>query len=472
MREPSGGDRRGNWLGAPGPLLADALNPQLVELCTAVVNEMTAVGIELSGVYLQAGTSLRCYATEGYRQFFDGIGEGVGIIGSVWQSGQAAELHNIPSSASYRAAVPDVTTEICVPVIVDGECVGAINAESTGELPDGTRELLDRLASTLASELEPLGPLRPSMAQVLLTHATRLAASHDAGGIAERLLEAAVSVSGLANAVLLLGQPVWAAASTGPLGTAIASLPNVELTEVDLWVAHGGSSRTAPVGDGFVLHGQQALIDLGARSLLVVALGRGHERLGSVLLADERDVAITLATAEALELVGELAAANLRSARAMVRLRHAASTDALTGLGHRATFDTALQEALHRKDGVAVLILDLDGFKAINDTQGHAAGDQLLKMAAETLGVALRQGDQLFRIGGDEFAALVPVHSDAEAETIARRLVDAYRAQGFGTVSVGIAVACPEDTPEELVRRADTALYETKRAGRDGVTLA
>src|SRR4051794_13793574 len=106
MREPSDGDRRASWLGAPGPLLADALNPHLVELCTAVVDEMTAAGIELSGVYLQAGTSLRCYATEGYRQFFDGIGEGVGIIGAVWQSGQATELHHIPSSPSYRAAVP------------------------------------------------------------------------------------------------------------------------------------------------------------------------------------------------------------------------------------------------------------------------------------------------------------------------------------------------------------------------------
>jgi diguanylate cyclase (GGDEF)-like protein len=470
MREP---DRAASWLGAPGPLPPDGLNPQLVEVCMAVVDEMTAAGIELSSVYLQAGTTLRCYAIEGYRQLFDGIGSGVGVIGSVWSSGECVEATGVGSSPSYRAAVPGVVAETCVPIALDGECVGVINAESVRPLPPGTRALLESLADRLSERLAVLGPPRSSLAQVLLTQATQLAESHEAPAIADRFLEAATSTAGLSSAVLLLGRPPRGVAACGPLGDAIAALSFEELVEIDAWVAHGGSSRTAPSRDGLVLHGQQALHDLGARSLVLVSLGRGSDRLGSLLLADERDIAVTLATAEALELLGELAAANLRSARAMGRLRRAATTDTLTGLGHRAAFDSALEEALSAPEGgVALLMLDLDGFKAVNDNRGHSAGDELLRNAATALSRALRQGDQLFRVGGDEFATVLRVRDAAEAEAIGERLVSAYRSSGMGSVSVGIAMAAADESLADLVARADNALYATKRGGRDGLTLA
>jgi diguanylate cyclase (GGDEF)-like protein len=157
----------------------------------------------------------------------------------------------------------------------------------------------------------------------------------------------------------------------------------------------------------------------------------------------------------------------------MGRLRRAATTDSLTGLGHRAAFDSALEEALSAPEGgVALLMLDLDGFKAVNDNRGHSAGDELLRNAATALSRGLRQGDQLFRVGGDEFATVLRVRDAAEAEAIGERLVSSYRSSGMGSVSVGIAMASPGESLAGLVARADDALYATKRGGRDGLTVA
>ena len=132
-----------------------------------------------------------------------------------------------------------------------------------------------------------------------------------------------------------------------------------------------------------------------------------------------------------------------------------------------------------RKDAlVGVLFIDLDRFKTINDTLGHAAGDELLQRAAIRLLGALRQVDTVGRYGGDEFVVLLPELQDASAiETVANKLCDVFQApfdlKGQETVvnaSVGIAIF-PRDgeTGEALVRHADEAMYAAKLAGRNQV---
>jgi diguanylate cyclase (GGDEF)-like protein len=172
-------------------------------------------------------------------------------------------------------------------------------------------------------------------------------------------------------------------------------------------------------------------------------------------------------------------------------LRHQAFHDGLTGLANRALFLDRLDHALelHRSDlrPLAVLLCDLDDFKVVNDTQGHAAGDELLVRVAERLRGALRSADTLARLGGDEFAVLLE-HGD-EAESVAVRVVAALDAPFFVAgralgvrASVGVAlVDATATTPgtDELLARADTAMYAAKRAGKgrlrlyeDGMSLA
>ena len=121
---------------------------------------------------------------------------------------------------------------------------------------------------------------------------------------------------------------------------------------------------------------------------------------------------------------------------------------------------------------LAVAMVDLDGFKAINDAHGHAVGDQALVMAGEALRRALRAEDVLGRLGGEEFLALLPDTNDDAAAHAAERLRAAVEQSGAPvplTASVGYAVLTDDEAPDDLVRRADAALYEAKAAGRNAV---
>ena len=125
--------------------------------------------------------------------------------------------------------------------------------------------------------------------------------------------------------------------------------------------------------------------------------------------------------------------------------------------------------------------MDIDGLKAVNDTHGHAAGDELLLAFVRTCHSKLREGDVLGRLGGDEFAVLLPETTLAPAESIAQRVRTAFGrtmvvATGAGvapSVSVGVAAVDHADrtTLEDLLREADGALYEAKRAGRNRVVV-
>jgi diguanylate cyclase (GGDEF)-like protein len=156
----------------------------------------------------------------------------------------------------------------------------------------------------------------------------------------------------------------------------------------------------------------------------------------------------------------------------MRSLREQAATDPLTGLGHHATFHATLAHA-HRRPSTAVVLVDVDGFKRVNDTFGHQYGDRVLRELAGALSGALRRGDTLFRIGGDEFAALLVVADPAEALEAGRRLRAAVTDANLGvTVSIGVAVPQEGETDACVLGRADRALYRVKGEGRDGVALA
>jgi diguanylate cyclase (GGDEF)-like protein/PAS domain S-box-containing protein len=161
------------------------------------------------------------------------------------------------------------------------------------------------------------------------------------------------------------------------------------------------------------------------------------------------------------------------------QLVHEAHHDALTQLANRAKFHNRVQEALRgsrRTDDVAVLFLDLDGFKEVNDSLGHAAGDDLLVHVAERLRTSVRDDDLVARLGGDEFAVLVQsIVATADARTVAERIVAELRApftlggrEIHIAASIGLACAGDAADAEQLMRNADLAMYQAKSSGGGG----
>jgi diguanylate cyclase (GGDEF)-like protein len=165
----------------------------------------------------------------------------------------------------------------------------------------------------------------------------------------------------------------------------------------------------------------------------------------------------------------------------MQDLERQASQDALTGLDNRRRFERDLSSAMARsrreRSTGALLILDIDDFKRVNDSQGHPAGDRLIKEVAAVLRRRSRKSDTLARVGGDEFAVILPRCSREEAriaaEAIAREIRE-YRAEGEPvTVSVGVAMFGddPRTSAATVFSEADTAMYAAKDEGRDGVRV-
>ena len=147
----------------------------------------------------------------------------------------------------------------------------------------------------------------------------------------------------------------------------------------------------------------------------------------------------------------------------------------MTGLGHRNAFRSTLERqrraSLARPAPLLVVLIDVDDFKAVNDERGHAAGDAMLLAICRVLHASLRDGDELFRIGGDEFATVLRLGDVGEAEGIVERLVHACREAGGCTVSIGATRAVAAEDDATLLARADAALYAAKAAGRDGWRL-
>lgn len=194
-------------------------------------------------------------------------------------------------------------------------------------------------------------------------------------------------------------------------------------------------------------------------------------------LVTERD-----ADGRALRMVGVSADVTGRK-EAELRLAHLAMQDHLTGLPNRRALDEALDQAIARarrgEERLGVVLLDLDGFKRVNDGLGHLAGDRVLAVSARRLRLCVRRGDTVARFGGDEFAVLaVGLRQRRRLERLAARIIDRLGApvpladgddDGGGTARVGVSVGLaifPDDgaTAVDLLRRADAALYAAKRA--------
>ncbi len=218
-----------------------------------------------------------------------------------------------------------------------------------------------------------------------------------------------------------------------------------------------------------------ALSGLDADAELVLSahrLRRLAETAGAKLGLEGRAL-----VAELLEAAAETEQRLAEQAQRIRQLESLSVTDELTGLVNRRGFATAVRHALaacqrHGEPGLLIL-LDLDRFKAINDTYGHLAGDAVLKAVAELLQATLRKSDLVARLGGDEFAALLPRTRQAPGQKLATkldRLVNSLRVP-YGRLQIPVSASIgwesfgPRSHPDRLIFAADRALYRAKRPG-------
>jgi diguanylate cyclase (GGDEF)-like protein len=174
--------------------------------------------------------------------------------------------------------------------------------------------------------------------------------------------------------------------------------------------------------------------------------------------------------------------ARAETAAALDRLAFVADHDGLTGLPNRATFMRSASEAiatLAAGQSLALLFIDIDDFKSVNDSLGHAAGDRLLQVVGERLSSVLRRGDVLARFGGDEFVILLSQTDEPGALATVNRLraelgrpIELHGETRVVTASVGLTLSDRRDaTPAELIRNGDAAMYRAKVSGKDGAAL-
>lgn len=225
------------------------------------------------------------------------------------------------------------------------------------------------------------------------------------------------------------------------------------------------------------------------------ALKTVHDRMGNVVRLDDlRQVRERLENElqRATTLVEEKSRADEERAAgltaqvraleaALVSARHEALRDALTGVYHRGGFESQLEAALQTPAACTLAMIDVDNFKGINDSLGHLVGDQILRVSVELLSKVARPGDVIGRFGGDEFCILAP-------STAPERLAERFQAIAIPrqmtfqhedrlcavrlSFSVGIAGSVRGDTVASLTQRADSALYEVKRAGKGHARIA
>jgi diguanylate cyclase (GGDEF)-like protein len=268
--------------------------------------------------------------------------------------------------------------------------------------------------------------------------------------------------------VVALVPLAWVAGGHAP-EVALVSLP------VLFWGAMRFGQRGAAVANTIVAGAGVALVDHGSTLTGIPLINRLLLAQDFLLVAAVTTLVLAAVLSERDRRTAEVLALNIELMELNQQLATRASTDALTGLAnHRAFYERLDQELANcwRYDRtLAVAMIDIDNFKAVNDTRGHMAGDSLLTAVSAEIGRVMRAGALVARIGGDEFAVILP-DSDCtagrQAVERAREAVAGLEVEGLKiSVSAGLSDSNHAETAKRLMECADTALYEAKAAGRN-----
>ncbi|MET0419552.1 MAG: diguanylate cyclase, partial [Actinoplanes sp.] len=394
------------------------------EACRYAVTALSRHTPATISVLLDVHDRLRCVAATGAWQVFATVPPRTGIVGRVYATGTAAVVPDVAVDPDYLPVRPDVTAELCVPVLDPaGRAIGVLDLQWSEPVDlEPWRETAQRLATGLGARITALGGApAESRSEKLLRHAAALSSAPTEGGVLGAATSAAREVSTLSTAVLLIGGPEGARLGPAPLAPGeLETGIRAELAEAGPEALGRMIDRAHRYGAGYTLgeaghpptEDYRPLTRAGVRTLIAVPVGPADTG-GALLVADERVLRPDPTTVSLMELLAGQAWTSLDRLRTLARLREQASSDPLTGLRHTGPFGQRIAAATPGR--TALLAIDVDGFKTVNDTYGHQAGDQVLVGLARALEGALRHGDELYRIGGDEFVAVIEVSRPEEA---------------------------------------------------------
>ena len=350
---------------------------------------------------------------------------------------------------------------------------GSQSSDRLADAVDEMRHRIDELVTDLSSALERAE--RESRRNRLLGE---LSSSIDLEELVERVLDAALEIPGFDAAVVVLEEP-----GADPTVATRGLTPEEATHPPTSGVGAGAPVRTITVsfryGPEEQAGTQPSLIRGG---LFVPLLGRDGSSLGTIALLWRRpDWEPSRDQIDAAEYLAESCIPAILNARRYKEARQLAETDALTQLYNQRYFHETLRREVLRAQrygrSLALIVFDLDDFKNVNDRVGHLAGDGVLSQVAEGLRQAVRSVDIACRVGGDEFAVILPESSIADANQLFRRVQESVRDTAHGPsgrlhFSAGIAELEHGDTAAALFERADSALYRAKDLGKDRADIA
>lgn len=286
----------------------------VLDVCEIAVEALLRQGRVMSSLYLERNGELRCVAQRGLWQVLDGMPGSAGITGRTWATGQSIIVNDVSSHPYYREAVPGVVSEICVPIVVNGEPVGSLNVESFSPLTDDTVALTEAVARLLADRLGIIGTNLGNTRWQRSAHASvAISGLLASKRLPQQVLHRFRDAAEMDSACLIVDEPegVRVVTAVGPLAGSLLVLTADELSALSSLVGDIRSCYTA--GDasspGFV--GTESLRTAGARAVVVLPLWFQRARFGTVLLANSRPLRLTGDRVEPLELLADHAAAVL-----------------------------------------------------------------------------------------------------------------------------------------------------------------
>lgn len=363
---------------------------------------------------------------------------------------------------------------LCLAIVVAAVvAVWRARATADARVAEAVRKLALGMHDTMRDLADSLEANAPEASRVLTDgegYEGELAASLDLKEVAERTLEALRAIPGVEAASLEASELV-ASAGLGPdegAGAAVGLPDNDNLRAVEL----GFRYRIDDV------EGAETLI----RSGVVVPLRADGGSIGALsAFTRAADRPFSDEAIDEIERLALRAGPAVANARRYTEARALADLDALTGLHNRRYFHEALAREATRAERygrrLALIVIDLDDFKAINDLVGHLAGDAVLAEASERMLSVVRGADIACRVGGDEFAIVLPEAGSEDAELLAGRVSHAVSTRpianaGTLRLSAGVAELREGDGPDQLFERADAALYRAKESGKARTVLA
>jgi len=434
--------------------------------------------------------SLRTHAGWGESDLPLQIGLGKGLIGSSAQLKRPIYAPDVSKDPRYLDAIRSTRSELAIPLIVRDEVVGVLDCQSDQlDFFDSEASDLLILFSTQASialqnaRLYSLEQRKAAQLEAINYIAKQATAVLDLGELLGKVCQLLLQSFSVDHVSVLLREEnsLVVKAHHGRLTPAIpegAAIP----AHMGL-AARAIESRTTVVENDVSAAPDYVVGFKETRSEVCIPLVSLGELIGVLALESSRKDAFEKADIAPLESVADISANAIQNAHYFERVRQMAYVDGLTGMFNRRYFEIRIVEELERAQryhgSMAVIMLDIDKFKALNDEFGHLLGDEVLRQVATVFSSQLRKADTACRYGGEEFAIIVPETTGEHALAVAEKLRQVIANWHFPGVSRNVTVtggvaSYPQNgtTRDDLVRAADEALYAGKQAGRNRILPA